>query len=247
MSADQHNEFREMKPVQGVPPEGRSWQAPRSVGTIEASTEASAAMFETIYKSAEGEASRVPWAKGRPNPMLVSWLNAEAPGLIRPGSRVVVVGCGLGDDVVELAARGYDAQGFDVSTTAVQWARKRFPELGTGLFAADLFALPSRLRHRFELVVEAYTLQSLDPSLRERAAHAAASLAGPHGVVLTICRGRDETELLESVQGPPWPLCPSELTGLMEAAGMRALRGPDDFLDDGSPPMRRLRCAFVRA
>ena len=41
---------------------------------------------------------------------------------MRRGSRVVV-GCGLGDDVAELLSRGYDAVGFDVSPTAIGWAR----------------------------------------------------------------------------------------------------------------------------
>ena len=57
---------------------------------------------DQIYRDASGQMSKVPWADGRPNPALVSWLNAEAAGRVRPGSRAVVIGCGLGDDVVEL-------------------------------------------------------------------------------------------------------------------------------------------------
>lgn len=201
---------------------------------------------EQVYRDAAGDMSRVRWAGGRPNPMLISWLNAEAPGLIRPGSRVVVVGCGLGDDVAELADRGYDVQGFDIAPTAVNWARERFPGLAKSLVVADLLALPSRLRHRFDLVVEIYTLQSVHPSSRERAGEALASLATPHGVLLTICRGRDETELLDYTQPPPWALTATELTGLMEAAGMRPMKSPDCFTDDETPPKKRVRAAFSR-
>jgi SAM-dependent methyltransferase len=210
-------------------------------------TETAPSYHEQAYREAHGDISRVCWADGRPNRMLISWLNAEAPGLIRPGSRVVVVGCGLGDDVCELSDRGYDAQGFDIAPTAINWARQRFPSLAKNLMVADLMNLPPRFRHRFDLVVEVYTLQSMDPATRERAAEALASLATPHGVVLAVCRGRDESELLEHTQGPPWPLTVSELTGLMEAAGLRPLRAPDDFLDDEAPPVRRVRGAFVRA
>ncbi len=199
---------------------------------------------EQMYQEAAGDISRIKWAEGRSNPMLVSWLNAEAPGLIRPGGRVVVVGCGLGDDVAELADRGYDVQGFDIAPTAINWARQRFSQLAKNLLVADLFSLPTRLRHRFDLVVEVYTLQSIHPSMRERAAEALASLVTPHGVVLTICRGRDENEMLDYNQPPPWALTVSELTGLMEAKGLRPIRTPDDFMDDEAPPKRRVRAAF---
>lgn len=202
--------------------------------------------FDGVYRAAAGDPAAVPWADLRPNPMMVSWLNAEAPGLIRPGSRVAVVGCGLGDDVSELACRGYDAVGFDVSPAAVEWARRRFPNLGASIIQADLLALPSRLLRRFDLVVENYTLQALPPSLRETAARAVASLASPRGHVLTICTARADAEPLDDAAGPPWPLTASELTGLMEQAGMRPARPVDDLLDRDDPPARRLRCLFSR-
>lgn len=203
--------------------------------------------YDTVYQQAQGDMGKVRWADGKPNPMMVSWLNAEAPGLVRPGSRAVVVGCGLGDDVAELVCRGYDAVGFDVSPTAVSWARKRFPEHASLFSVADLLALPAKFRHRFDLVIEIYTLQSLEPRSREHASAAVANLAGPQGHVLTICRGRDDSELLEQVHGPPWPLSPSELIGLMEAGGLRPVRTLDDFFDDEPNPTRRLRGVFVKA
>ncbi len=206
-----------------------------------------AARFEAIYREAAGDISKIPWADARPNPMLVAWLNAEAPGLIRPGSRVAVVGCGLGDDVVELQGRGYDAMGFDVSPTALSWAKRRFPEQARCFTAADVLNLPTRLRHRFDLVVEIYTIQSLHPSLREEAAGAVVSLTAAHGVLLAVCRGRDESVMLEQAEGPPWPLTVSELTGLMEASGMRSLKDVESFDDDQTPPVRRIRGAFVHA
>ena len=64
--------------------------------------------------------------------------------------------------------------------------------------------------------------------------------------VLAICRGRDESEPLDAVPGPPWPLTLSELTGLMEAAGMHPTRPVDCFDDDEQPPVHRLRGLFGR-
>ena len=205
------------------------------------------AWHDQAYRAAAGDISKIRWALGRPNPLLVSWLNAEAPGRIRPGARTVVVGCGLGDDVVALIDRGYDAVGFDVSTTAIEWARRRFPQHPEAFLTADLLNLPSRMQHRFDLVIESYTLESIDPGRREQAARALAMLACPRGMVVAVTRARDEHELLEHVQGPPWPLSPSELGGLMEAAGMQPTRPLDDFFDEETPPVRRLRGSFVHA
>lgn len=200
--------------------------------------------YEAIYQQAEGEAERVPWADQKPNPILVAWLNAEAAAWVRPGARAVVVGCGLGDDLAELSCRGYDVCGFDISPTAIAWSKKRFPDLAYAMQTADLLELPGKLCKRFDLVIEAYTLQSLPPSLRQRAARAVASLTHKHGVVLTICRGRDEVQPLSAVQGPPYPLAARELDELMRSAGMTATREIDDFLDDETPSVRRLRATW---
>jgi hypothetical protein len=202
--------------------------------------------FEAIYREAAGDPSRVPWAESRANPALVSWLNTEAAGCVRPGARAVVVGCGLGDDVIELINRGYDASGFDISPTAIAWARRRFPEMAHAFFVANLLEMPTRSRHRFDLVVESYTLQSVEPALREPLAAAIANLACPRGLIAAIATGRDESEPLESIHGPPYPLAPGELTGLFEAQGWLPTHGLDDFTDDATPPRRRLRATFAR-
>ena len=204
------------------------------------------ARFDETYRNADSDAARVPWNTGGPSAALVSWLNAEAPSLVRPGVRVTVVGCGLAHDVAELAGRGYDVVGFDVAPSAIEWARRLYPELADRLVIADLFNLPAPLQRHADVVVEVNTIQSLHPSGREVAAAAIASLARPRGVVLAICQGRDEHELIEHVSGPPFPLTAPELCGLMEAQGLYPTRAVDDYLDDDSPPVRHLRGAFRR-
>ena len=122
-----------------------------------------------------------------------------------------------------------------------------FPNHSSAFCVADLLSVPTRFLHRFELVVESYTIQSMDPSRREPAAAAIASLLGPRGVMVVVARGRDESELLEHTSGPPWPLTRSELGGLLEACGLKCSRSIDDFLDDETPPKRRLRAVFEHA
>ena len=200
--------------------------------------------FEDLYHDAAGDAGRIPWSDNRPNAVLQAWLNSEAPSLIRPGATACVVGCGLGEDTKELNERGYDVLGFDVSSTAVQWARRRHPAIPDRFVVADLFRLPPSLPRRWDLVVEINTLQAIHPDLRPAAAAGIASLARPRGVVLTICRGRDEHDPLPPL--PPFALSQRELTDLFAPHGLLPLRAADDFLDDQSPPVRRLRCAFKR-
>lgn len=205
--------------------------------------------FEAVYADAHGEAARVPWADCRCCPMLTEWLNAEAPLLVRPGSRAVVVGCGLGDDVVELAERGYDVLGFDIAPTAVRWASLRHPQHAARFVQADLLSLPARMQRRFDLVIEVYTIQSMPPGLRQTAARALASLLAPRGVLLAVCRGRTQQEPLEQVIGPPWPLTCAELYDVLSAAGLYPVQGEPaviESFDGETPPKRRLRGAFTR-
>jgi SAM-dependent methyltransferase len=197
-------------------------------------------VFERAYAEAHGDVAMVPWCAGRPNPAIVAWLNAEASAIVRPGSRVVVVGCGLGDDVAELSYRGYDVVGFDISQAAIDWAKERHVEFADRFIVADLFDLPSRMLRRFDLVIEAYTIESVPASMRPGAARAVASLSRPHGLILAVCCGRDEQDADESGSS----LCVSELSGLFAEAGMCCGRGVDDFMDDEDPPVRRLRALF---
>lgn len=206
-----------------------------------------AAAYEAIYTGAQGDAARVPWAKSRPHPAMVSWLNADAPGLLRPGARAAVVGCGLGDDVAELCSRGHDAVGFDIAPTAVRWARERFGTIASAFLVADALNPPSRLRHRFDLVTEVATLQSVPPELRQALLTGVSQLVGRCGHVLVVCRERDESEPLTAVSGPPWPLTCSELLALAEQAGLKPACTVESTVQESLGGRRYLRGLFVRA
>jgi hypothetical protein len=75
-----------------------------------------------MYAGAEAEGD-IPWADLAPNPSLVEWLDTHAVS-----GRALKVGAGLGDDAEELARRGLAVTAFDVAPTAVESARRRFPE-----------------------------------------------------------------------------------------------------------------------
>jgi SAM-dependent methyltransferase len=208
--------------------------------TVESAVE----QFESIYREAHGDAALIPWADGRAQPALVNWLNAVAPSIIRCGARVCVVGCGLGDDARELMTRGYDVTAFDCSQTAIEWAKRLDPDNARCYFVADLFNLPSRWMHRFDLVVEINTIQSLPPEMHKSSVAAIARLLSPHGNLLVICRGGAEP--VSTDDGPPWALTEDELLRAVAAAGLNPAAPLAIFNDDEDPPVRRMRGLFKR-
>lgn len=196
--------------------------------------------FEPLYVAASGDESRVPWADLAPNPGLIAWARGGAASG-RSGARALVVGCGLGDDAEEVARWGMKVVAFDVSPTAVAWARGRFPESVVHYEAADLFHPPQAWTRGFEFVFEAYTLQSVPESALPSAIDRVANFVAPGGTLLVIARGRDEHEAIE---GPPWPLAASDLDRF-ERAGLEVVRF-EDYMDDEAPPQRRFRAECAR-
>jgi SAM-dependent methyltransferase len=212
--------------------------------------EVTARRFESLYAEAGGDPNRVPWCRGQAHPLLVDWLNSHAPRLVRPGSRALVVGSGLGDDVVALDERGYDVLGFDVAPTAVRWAGMRYPRCADHFIVADLMNPPARLQRRFDLVIEVDTLECLPPEHRACAAKAIAGLLAPRGVLLAIERGRDDATRLAEFTEPPFPFTVAELVGVMAEAGLAPCSScpePVVFEDDEDPRWVSLRAAYVAA
>lgn len=192
--------------------------------------------FETLYAEAHAGRANVPWADMAPNPHLVSWrlLERLAP------RRALVVGCGYGDDAEWLAARGWDVTAFDISPTAVERCRRRFPDSAVHYVAANLISPPPWWRP-FDLVVEIYTVQVLPPGSAERAAAIASLRALTARDLLVVARGR---EAADPEGRMPWPLTEAEVHSI--AGGGLEERGFEDIRDDETPPVRRFRAHFHR-
>jgi SAM-dependent methyltransferase len=196
--------------------------------------------FEPLYANAEGETGRVPWADLVPNPHLISW--AARADLRAEHKTALVVGCGLGDDAEWLSARGFRVTAFDLSPTAIAWAKRRYPSTRVSYQVADLLACPEEWSRAFDFVFEAYTVQSLpEGPLRTKAIESIASTVSEGGTLLVVARGRDDGEV---VAGPPWPLSQREATSF----GAHDLEEIlfEDFLDEETPPQRRFRVEFRR-
>jgi SAM-dependent methyltransferase len=194
--------------------------------------------FDALYRQANGQTAAIPWANLRPNPSL-----ADGAKLIpAQGKRALVVGCGLGDDAELLSSLGFGVTAFDISPEAIRWARQRFQHTRVDYKVADAVNLPPEWSHRFDLVVEIFTLQALPESLRVRLFPTIAGTVAPGGQLFVYARARDESDV--PGEGPPWRLTKPEIL-TFEKHGL-ACESFNDFLDDENPPVRRFQAVFRR-
>ncbi|HEU5434154.1 MAG TPA: class I SAM-dependent methyltransferase, partial [Thermomicrobiales bacterium] len=193
--------------------------------------------FEALYADANGGAAAIQWADLRPNPHLIEWLGGvDAAGAEQ---RALVVGCGLGDDAEALAERGFAVTAFDVAPTAIAWSRRRFPASAVAYVVGDALAPPAAWAGAFDLVVEAYTLQTLPPEARRSAMAQIARFVAPGGTLLLIARGRDPDD---DPGAMPWPLTRPELD-LLGRHGLTEIRF-EDYPDPEEPSVRRFRAQY---
>ncbi|MGG6268197.1 class I SAM-dependent methyltransferase [Leptolyngbya sp. AN10] len=191
--------------------------------------------FEALYATANGDPNAVPWARLTPNALLLDWLDRD---LIR-GKTAIVIGCGLGDDAEELAKRGLNVTGFDISESAIAWCDRRFPNSPVTYQVADLFALPEAWKGTFDFVLESYTIQAMPPELRAKAIPKIAELVASSGQLLVICRGREPEQDLTTV---PFPLTKAELIGFQQA-GLSEMEF-EDLAEPGT--VRRFRVRYEK-
>ncbi|HVO99599.1 MAG TPA: class I SAM-dependent methyltransferase [Bryobacteraceae bacterium] len=183
--------------------------------------------FDKLYQ--EG-IEVVPWAELRPNPNLVQFAGA--------GKTALVVGCGLGDDAEQVAAWGFKTMAFDVSPTAIEACKRRFPESPVRYETGDVLAPPEKWKRQFDFVLESYTVQALPPDVRAQAIRGVASFVKDGGMLLVIARAREERDPPGEM---PWPLTRQELNlftefGLTETSF-------EDYMDGET---RRFRVVLAR-
>ena len=199
--------------------------------------------FERLYAAAADGRTDVPWDRHAPSPLLVRWAadHGRAAATI-PALAALVVGCGLGDDAELIAGLGYRTLAFDISASAIEAARQRFPRSAVSYRVADLMAAPADWRQAYDLVVESMTLQALPDPPRATAIASLAALVAPGGTLIVFARGREPGTVDD---GPPWSLTRPEIEAI--AAGQLEVAGIDEVRDSGpSTAAWRWRAEFRR-
>src|SRR5918996_3237184 len=151
---------------------------------------------------------RLGWDRGA-GPELVELLSSGrlAPGVL-PSNRAVDLGCGTGENVLLLAAQGFDVVGVDFSSVAVSKAEETAATRGLAdraqFMVGDVTA-PSidGLVGTFGLVVAYNTLQDLTGGARTSMAATVHRLTSRGSAVVLWCYYADPSELpLLSFRGP---------------------------------------------
>jgi len=196
--------------------------------------------FDVLYKEAEGGKSIVPWADRGANPGLLEFWSLRPQ--VTEGKNALVIASGLGDDAEQLASWGFETTAFDISESAIQVARKRFPQSAVNYRVADLFKPPAEWERKFDFVFEANTAQALPAEIRPAAIQRIAAFVRPGGNVLAIVRGRE----LDEPEGElPWPLTRAEMNEFLRA-GLTE-ESFEEYFDNEEPPARRFRGLYTRS
>lgn len=163
--------------------------------------------FEALYQEANGDNEVIPWADLEPNVYFRRW--SEATKLSGDGRKALVVGCGLGDDAKYLHDLGFKVTAFDISPTAIEWAKKLYGDDDIRFEVADLFEPPRGWLSAFDFVLEIYTIQPLPLSMRPQVIDAVAAFVAEKGKLVVVTRGREDDVEPDEL---PWPLSRKDLS-----------------------------------
>ena len=174
--------------------------------------------FDSIYKSANGDHTKVFWADLEPSPYLVSWL--EKNPIDKPSKRACVIGCGVGDDAEALSEFGFEVTAFDISVTAIELCKNRYKDTKVNYVVADLFDYPKEWFEKFNVVYECNTIQVLPGDYRIKARITMSSLICKDGYILVSCRSRNEGEKENAI---PLPLTKAEMDKFVDSDKLKEI------------------------
>ncbi|EPR68640.1 class I SAM-dependent methyltransferase [Cyclobacterium qasimii] len=174
--------------------------------------------FERLYSDADEGGEGVPWANMAPHPVFKSWIS-DNPNT-QKGKTALVIGCGMGDDAIELESQGFKVTAFDVSNSAIELCKTRFPNAEVKFIQADLLEGISDWNRKFDFVLEIYTIQALPPKYEKTLIKNISDFVADNGKLLVITETQEGKRTFEN--GPPW-LLNHEYLESFESCGLKQI------------------------
>ncbi len=101
----------------------------------------------------------IPWDRGAVSPALLGWLN---DGMV-PDGRILIPGCGLGHEALELARRGFQVTALDIAPSALEHLAAELRAAGVEAERVCADALTWQPARPFDAIYEQTCLCALDP------------------------------------------------------------------------------------
>lgn len=148
------------------------------------------------------ERRETPWDRGGPGPQIAAWL---AAGVLAPGQRVLVPGCGSGHDVLALAQAGCEVTALDFATAALALTRNRLGAAGQAATMVQADALQWQPGEAFDVVYEQTCWCAMHPDLWAAYASQLQRWLRPGGRLLLLAmQCRREGVEVGRIEGPPY-------------------------------------------
>jgi SAM-dependent methyltransferase len=104
---------------------------------------------------------------------------------VKPGSRILDVGCASGNLVAELVVNGYEARGIDVSADLIEVARSKLRRLGRGqVEQADILAYSAE--RGYDCLVMDNVIEHIHPDSTTDVLDKCYSLLRPGGIIVIL-------------------------------------------------------------
>jgi SAM-dependent methyltransferase len=136
-----------------------------------------------IYKNMPLD--EIPWNSETPPELLVKLFES---GEIQP-CRAVDLGCGAGNYIIYLASLGFDAAGIDMSSAAIEIARKNAESKNVkcDFLIADLVNDLDKIKQRWDFAYDWNVLHHIMPQDRLRYVKNVHNILYPKGKYLSVC------------------------------------------------------------
>lgn len=135
------------------------------------------------------------WELQAPAPALVDML----PRLKLPRARVLVLGCGRGNDAAFFAESGHIVTAVDISSEAIKAGRERYGHLThIQWLQQDIFKIPASWNGMYDMIFEHTCYCAIDPSQRDELVRIWNRLLAPQGQLMGVFFAMDRPA------GPPF-------------------------------------------